>query len=648
MARLLSPRRSPLGRSAPVVLAMTLAMCALPARAQTPATPAGPDWTADVPAHIARVDGAVTLERTGTLQPAANNVALLAGDRLRTARGRAEVLFADGSALDLDESTTVDLLSDSLMRLIAGRIRFTIARATNQLQYRIDAPGASALLETAGEYRLAVSDGRTAQPDVTLAVVYGEAALANAHGQTTVQAGTEAVATADAAPSLAVAFNSAASDEFDAWADTQRAARLGVVSAQYLPQDLYYYGGLFDQYGDWQYQPSYGYVWFPRVSAGWRPYAVGHWSFVASLGWLWVGADAWSWPAHHYGRWGVAGARWFWIPGRQWAPAWVSWASWSNYVSWCPLGADGRAVVAFGRGVNRWQGWTVMPSRAFQQRLAVSRYALSGRALPSAVVMQLAIHRNAPLTPAVARRDGAQPLRAPTAAYAVPRGSAASPAVPRPPAARARSSGAARTGREPGAPAPGLLPHVTPSRRQTPTTPAGLDRARQTQVGSAPIRSAAWPRLPAPAPEPQGVRVPVRVGTTQNGRPIGVGNVTPRVYPIGPQPAATRLQPYPNSTHPSPVAPQPAPTRLQPYPAPRATPGVLEATPRRALKRPAGAAARPAPVRGPAVRRGPTAPVPHAAPSHSRAQQPQHAAPRSRGGGGGGRTAPRGGGGRSR
>ena len=35
----------------------------------------------------------------------------------------------------------------------------------------------------------------------------------------------------------------------------------------------------------------------------------------------------WSWPTHHYGRWGYARNAWFWIPGRTWGAAWVSWAS---------------------------------------------------------------------------------------------------------------------------------------------------------------------------------------------------------------------------------------------------------------------------------------------------------------------------------
>src|SRR6188508_2690131 len=57
------------------------------------------DWSGEIPAHISVVDGPVTLEREGRAEAAEANIILLAGDRLRTARSRAEVLFADGSSL---------------------------------------------------------------------------------------------------------------------------------------------------------------------------------------------------------------------------------------------------------------------------------------------------------------------------------------------------------------------------------------------------------------------------------------------------------------------------------------------------------------------------------------------------------------------
>jgi hypothetical protein len=146
-------------------------------------------------------------------------------------------------------------------------------------------------------------------------------------------------------------------------------------SASYLPQDLQTYGNTFDQYGSWQYDQPYGYVWYPQVEADWRPYSYGAWSPIRSYGWTWVGAEAWAWPTHHYGRWGYARNAWFWIPGRTWGAAWVSWSFADDYVSWCPLGWNSRPVFALSIGSRRgWDYWTV-PRRTFETRGYGRNYA---------------------------------------------------------------------------------------------------------------------------------------------------------------------------------------------------------------------------------------------------------------------------------
>jgi hypothetical protein len=132
------------------------------------------------------------------------------------------------------------------------------------------------------------------------------------------------------------------------------------------------YATTFVQYGSWRHEPSYGYVWYPRVHAGWRPYYHGRWSHYRPWGWTWIGSDPWAWPTHHYGRWGFSAGVWFWIPGTVWGPAWVSWAYAPGYVSWCPLGWNNRPVFHFntryyhgGRYYDPWRAWTVVPHRRF-------------------------------------------------------------------------------------------------------------------------------------------------------------------------------------------------------------------------------------------------------------------------------------------
>jgi hypothetical protein len=352
-----------------------------------PAAPAqdSTDAAAPAPAHVAYMDGTVTLERDGALDVAILNMPIVAGDRLRTTVGRIEVLFPDGSALDLDQSSSLDVLSPTLVRLVSGRAMLIVAGASDPsaaVRYQIDTPVASVRTDGPGEFRVAVMGSRGDETE--LAVVRGLASLATERGEIAVRAGERTVAFDNGAPSLPQTFNSARFDDFDRWVAGRRDARMAAASAQYLPRELQTYGGTLDRYGSWQETAPYGYVWYPTVDASWRPYYYGNWSPIRSYGWTWIGADLWSWPTHHYGRWGHAGARWFWIPGRTWGSAWVSWAAAPGYVSWCPLGVDGRPVFALSIGAgNRWAGWTVVPRGSFGVRdYNLNRHAVQAHLLP--------------------------------------------------------------------------------------------------------------------------------------------------------------------------------------------------------------------------------------------------------------------------
>jgi hypothetical protein len=101
-------------------------------------------------------------------------------------------------------------------------------------------------------------------------------------------------------------------------------------------------------YGRWVDTPEYGRVWVPsNVDARWRPYTNGRWVYTEQ-GWTFVSFDPWGWAPFHYGRWlyyPLYG--WSWLPGYQWAPAWVSWRYGGGYVSWAPLGPVGVAVAYY-------------------------------------------------------------------------------------------------------------------------------------------------------------------------------------------------------------------------------------------------------------------------------------------------------------
>jgi len=94
-------------------------------------------------------------------------------------------------------------------------------------------------------------------------------------------------------------------------------------------------------YGQWIDYPGYGYVWMPSVGYGFRPYSTnGHW-VPTDMGWTWASDYPWGWAAFHYGRWFFDnGYGWMWIPGQEWAPAWVSWRSSQEYYGWAPMGPN--------------------------------------------------------------------------------------------------------------------------------------------------------------------------------------------------------------------------------------------------------------------------------------------------------------------
>lgn len=111
-------------------------------------------------------------------------------------------------------------------------------------------------------------------------------------------------------------------------------------------------------YGVWMQDPTWGLVWVPNASlvgSGFAPYVTsGHWALSEHGEWIWVSELPFGWVVFHYGRWvSISGVGWAWIPGRRYAPAWVSWRvphAGYDYVGWGPLPpswvwVNGAAVV---------------------------------------------------------------------------------------------------------------------------------------------------------------------------------------------------------------------------------------------------------------------------------------------------------------
>jgi hypothetical protein len=116
--------------------------------------------------------------------------------------------------------------------------------------------------------------------------------------------------------------------------------------------NLVYFQNQLLPYGQWVDVPPYGPVWRPNDAiriAGWRPYFnQGYWQYTEA-GWFWHSDAPYGDIVFHYGRW-MRDVRygWVWIPGYDWAPAWVSWRHAEGFAGWAPLPPAARFEVGVG------------------------------------------------------------------------------------------------------------------------------------------------------------------------------------------------------------------------------------------------------------------------------------------------------------
>ena len=99
------------------------------------------------------------------------------------------------------------------------------------------------------------------------------------------------------------------------------------------------FGEALEPYGNWMHTHEYGDVWKPKIKNPtiWAPYTVGRWHYT-ELGWHFTSSEPWGWACYHYGRWvRYRTVGWCWVPGREWAPAWVSWRTSPRHIGWSPL-----------------------------------------------------------------------------------------------------------------------------------------------------------------------------------------------------------------------------------------------------------------------------------------------------------------------
>lgn len=117
----------------------------------------------------------------------------------------------------------------------------------------------------------------------------------------------------------------------DAWADLEVSAAVSIHATADFDAPL-------SSCGTWVNVGSYGRCWRPvGIAAGWQPYCNGEWVWT-DCGWYWESDEPWAWACYHYGYWVYDPTYgWVWIPGVDWAPAWVCWRIGDGCIGWAPM-----------------------------------------------------------------------------------------------------------------------------------------------------------------------------------------------------------------------------------------------------------------------------------------------------------------------
>ncbi|MDR6535920.1 DUF6600 domain-containing protein [Variovorax soli] len=355
----------------------------------------------DPPGRVARLNeqqGTVSFSPAGddSWYEAVPNRPITTGDRLWTDRHARAELYVDSTAVRMDEQTqlVISELDDDSARFTInqGRLQLRVREAPADQRLEIGTANLAMVVDTPGDYRIDVDPaaGTTnvavAAGGVTLFGDNGESVALGAHQQLTVS-GRQLAAVSGTAVR-------AGDDAFDRWVAERDRLEDQSISARYVSRDMLGYQQL-DRYGDWQTDPTYGNVWYPRsVDADWAPYRDGQWVDIAPWGWTWIDAAPWGFAPSHYGRWARIGPRWAWVPGRAnarpvYAPALVGFVG----------GAGAQAnVVAGGRPGVGW--FPLAPGEAWRPGYRASQRYIDEVNRAIAYQRQLAradyLHRNTP------------------------------------------------------------------------------------------------------------------------------------------------------------------------------------------------------------------------------------------------------------
>jgi hypothetical protein len=283
-------------------------------------------------ARLSFLRGDVSVQRgdSGDTSAAELNTPLVAGDRVFTGPGaRVEIQLDWANMLRLDESadaSIADLDSGRIQVQLGQGLAFFSMLAGADADVEIDTPNVAVHPRRDGRYRVEVLPSA----DTLVTVHEGEADISTSEGSTLLRENQLVTVRGVGTDVQYQIARAPFTDEFDRWNSDRD--RIISNAESYRRTNRYYTGASdLDAYGRWDRIPDYGYVWVPRVTAGWAPYRQGRWVWTAYWGWTWTSYEPWGWAPYHYGRWFVHRGSWVWWPGPVtpvyrpvYAPAYVS------------------------------------------------------------------------------------------------------------------------------------------------------------------------------------------------------------------------------------------------------------------------------------------------------------------------------------
>lgn len=315
----------------------------------------------DPPSRAARLSflsGTVSFQPGGVEDwvPATLNRPLTTGDQLWTEAGSRAELNLGSAVLRLNARTSFTFvnLNDQItqVQVSTGSLSVRLRRLPDQESFEIDTPQVAFSLLRPGDYRVDVNE----QGDATIVTVrggQGEAVAGNQVQAIRPREQLRITGTGDAP----VAFDerdAPVADGFDNFCLERNRREDRSESGRHVSRDMPGYADL-DEHGVWREDPQYGWIWAPRVEAGWAPYHNGHWAWISPWGWTWVDEAPWGYAPFHYGRWASVGGAWVWIPGPPavrpvYAPALVAWVGGPRFGVSLAIGGGVGAVGWFALG----------------------------------------------------------------------------------------------------------------------------------------------------------------------------------------------------------------------------------------------------------------------------------------------------------